>query len=159
MKIVIGLFEPEDAIAAAYRLNDHGFGYDDLSLMTSASEMPESLEGKPEEGAASGAAVGAVTGGAIGALGTLVASTIPGLETMFVSGLMATAAGGVISAFLGSLYGVRAESQTKIDIKDELAAGKMLLVVKTNKNDAEAAESLLAECQGEHIETHTVPEE
>ena len=159
MRIVIGLFEPNDALAAIRLLQEHGFTYEDLSLVSASSDIPDVLEGEPEKAAAGGAAAGAVAGGTIGALGTLIASSIPGMETMFVSGLMATAAGGVISGFLGSLYSVRAESQTKIDIKDELAAGKLLLVVKTDKSQTEMVESQLAECQGEHIESHDVPEE
>lgn len=88
--------------------------------------------------------------------GLLVASTIPGFETMFVSGLMATAAGGVIGGYLGTLYSVRAESQTKIDIKEELAAGRLLLVVRTERSNTGKVKSILEASQGEHVEIHDI---
>ncbi|MAT98317.1 MAG: hypothetical protein CL608_14325 [Anaerolineaceae bacterium] len=157
MKIVTGLFTPEDAVKAIRRLTKQGFNYDDFSMMSSAEEMPDYLEGDPEDSATSGAAAGAAAGGAVGALGSVVASTIPGFETMFVTGLMTTAVGGVIGGYLGSMYNVRAESQTKIDIHEALEAGDILIVVRANKANVNTAESIMHNSSGKHIETHTIP--
>jgi hypothetical protein len=160
MRIVIGLFEPEDVFVAARRLMESSdLTSEDMSLLSSASEMPAEMEGEPEEAAASGATIGAATGSSVGALSTLVASTIPGLEAMFVSGMMATAAGGLIGGYLGSLYSVRAESQTKIDIKDQLAAGQLLLVVKTGESESAKVKSILEANQGEHVEIHEISQD
>ncbi len=159
MKIVTGLFSPEDAVAVIRRLVKEGFSYDDLSMMSSASEMPEYLEGDAEQSATSGAAAGAAAGGTLGAFGSVVASTIPGFETMFVSGLMATAVGGVVGGYLGSMYNTRAETQTKIDIHESLEAGNILIVVRAGENNVKTAESLMDKNNGQHIEIHTIPAE
>lgn len=157
MKIVTGLFTPEDAVTAIRRLTKQGFNYDDFSMMSSAEEMPDYLEGDPEESATSGAAAGAAAGGAVGALGSVAASTIPGFESMFVTGLMTTAVGGIVGGYLGSMYNVRAESQTKIDIHEALESGDILIVVRATKANANTAESVLNNSNGQHIEVHTIP--
>lgn len=159
MKIITGLFSPEDAVVAIRRLTKQGFNYDDFSMMSSAAEMPDYLEGNPEKSATSGAAAGAAAGGAIGALGGVIASTIPGFETMFVSGLMTTAVGGVIGGYLGSLYNVRAESQTKIDIHEALESGDILIVVRATKANANTAEAIMNNSHGQHVKIHTIPAE
>lgn len=163
MKIVIGLFYAKDAFAAARHLDADGFRFEDFSIISSGAEIPYEIEGElagePEVAAAGGATVGAVAGSSIGALGALVASTIPGLEAMFVSGLISTAAGGVIGGYLGSLYNVRAESQTEIDIDEALSEGQLLLVVKTSEAMAGTAAALMEENGGQHVEIHAVPNE
>jgi outer membrane lipoprotein SlyB len=114
------------------------------------------LESEPEEAAVSGAAVGATAGGSIGALGAWVSSSIPGFESMFVAGALTTTIGAVVGGYLGSLYNVRADSKTEIDIDEELAAGKVLLIVKTDEGEMETAVSILSQNNGQHVETHTI---
>ena len=157
MKIVTGLFSPEDAVAVIRRLTKQGFNYDDFSMMSSVAEMPDYLEGDPEKSATTGAAAGAAAGSAVGALSSVAASTIPGFETMFISGLMTTAVGGVIGGYLGSLYNVRAETQTKIDIHEALESGDILIVVHVNKASANTAKSIMKHSSGKHVEIHTIP--
>jgi outer membrane lipoprotein SlyB len=128
-------------------------------MMSSASDMPAYLEGDQEEAAGHGAAIRAVAGGSIGALGKVAASTIPGFESMFVSGLMATAVGSIMGGFLGSLYSVRAESQTEIDIHEALESGQILVVVQADENRAETAVLLLEQNNGQNVEIHTIPPE
>lgn len=162
MKIVTGLFQPEDAIFAVRRLINHGFGREDLSMVSTIADLPEYIEEvESEDAAITGAAAGAVTGSSVGALGSWVVSTIPGLESVFVSGfLMATAIGGIVGGFLGSLYSVRADEQSKINMHDELAAGKVLVVANiSGKTDAETAVTLMKESSGEHVNAHVIPEE
>lgn len=160
MKIVTGLFAQNDIMTAVHRLKENGFNDENISLMSAASQMPDYLEGEPEEAAATGAAAGAVTGSGLGALGTWVASTIPGFDAILATGLMTMAVGGVVGGYLGSLYSVRAESDTKINIHEELEAGKVLLLVKVDRNvqDREKmAVNLMEESNGNHVESHDIP--
>lgn len=165
MKIVTGIFTPDAVVTAVHRLAANGFSHDNLSLLTSASAMPAYLEGEPEKAALTGAAVGAVAGGSMGALGTWVAATIPGFEAaLLATGVMSTAVGSVIGGYLGSLYTVRADDQTKIDTHEELEAGKILLLVNIDETEGETAVeetavALLEQSHGEHVESHTIPSE
>ncbi|MFN2117849.1 MAG: hypothetical protein ACK2U0_11150 [Candidatus Promineifilaceae bacterium] len=156
MNIVIGLFEPKDMIEAISSLTEIGFIYDDFSVLSSAVDIPEFLESEPEEAAVSGAVVGAAAGGILSALGAWISPTIPGFETMFAAGLMTTAAGSVIGGFLGSLYNMRAEDQTELDIHQELEAGKTLLLVRVTDLDSEKVASLMKEAGGSDVEIHTI---
>lgn len=158
MKVVTGLFGPNDLIIAVSGLTEERFDYEDLSVLSSASEMPSYLEGDPEDTAVSGAAVGAATGGVLGALGAWVSPSVPGFESMFATGLLTTTAGSVIGGYLGSLYSVRAESQTKLDVHKELEAGNMLLVVRTDEEGASTAASLMEEANGRDVEVHEIEE-
>lgn len=157
MRIVTALFAPEEVQPAIDHLTTNGIPRDSLSLISAAAEMPPYLEGEPEKSAVSGALLGAVSGGTMGALGSVVVSTLPGFESMLVSGLMATTLSGVVGAYLGSLYSVRADTQEQIDIEQELAAGRILLLIKTTEEEADAAKELLKETHGKHAEIHTIP--
>lgn len=162
MKIITGVFQPEDTILIIRRLINHGFRYEDLSMMSAISNLPKYLEEvESEDAAITGAAAGAVAGSSVGALSSWAVSTIPGLESVFVTGfLMATAIGRVVGGYLGSLYSVRADDQPKIDIHDELAAGKILVVVKiSGKVDAETAVDVMEQSNGEHVNAHIIPHE
>lgn len=162
MKIITGLFQPEDAIFTVRRLINHGFGREDLSMVSTIADLPQYLEEvESEDAAVTGATAGAVTGSSVGALSSWAVSTIPGLESVFVTGfLMATAIGGIVGGYLGSLYSVRADENSKINMHDELAAGKVLVVVKiSGKSDAETAVTIMEESSGEHVHAHVIPEE
>ena len=154
MKIVTGIFAPEDAIEAMHRLTENGFSYDDLSMMSSdTEEVPAYLENEPEKSATSGAAAG----GSLGVLGAWVASVAPGVELVLVNGLLATAAGSVVGGYLGSLYSVHAKSPTRYEIHEELEAGNYLLLVKVDEASEETAVSVMEQGNGQYIETHTIP--
>ena len=156
MKIITGLFSRKDINSTIDYLTDNGFTLEDISLIASASDIPDYLEGHAEESAAAGATVGAVTGGALAALGTWASSSIPGFESTMITGLMTTAVGGAIGAYLGSIYTVRANEQTTLTIEKELEEGKLLLIVKANEVNVETAVSLMS--KGEHVEVHTIDE-
>ncbi len=151
MKLVTGIFTPDNMADAIQRLVREGFSYDDFSLITSANEMPEFLEGDSEKSAVSGAALGAITGGAFGALGTFVASTLPGFGSFAVSGLMATTLSGVVGAYTGSLYSVRAANQVPLDVHEALAAGDVLLAVRTDQEMAAAAMATMKTAGGRDV--------
>ena len=159
MKIVTALLKPDDTIAAVRRLLNGGIQRESLSLISAAADMPAYLEGDPESGAVQGAAVGAAAGTTMGVLGTTIAAAIPGFESMFVSGLMATAAGGVLGGYLGSLFSVREESQTMMDVHEALEEGDLLLIVKADGSSAQTVVSLLEESRVYSIESHTVAHE
>lgn len=158
MKIVIALFDPADGSGALGRLTDNGFSREDLSLISSAADLSfdleDDIEGEPEETAITGAVIGGTAGGAVGALGAWAASSIPGLEAFSVAGLVATGAGAAIGTYLGGLYATRAETQTKLDIHQELDKGKVLLVIRTDQEGAEKAASLLEQSGGHDVEIH-----
>lgn len=156
MKMVTGLFTPTNAFRTLDHLMENGFVNDDLSMISSVAQVPDYLEGEPEDAAVSGTVAGAFVGGTLAALGTWGVSTIPGFETMLAAGFLNTAAGSVIGGFLGSLYKVRAESQTTIDIHEELASGKMLMIVKTDAQGADMACALMEQGEGESIEIHDI---
>jgi hypothetical protein len=100
MKLITGLFKPTNAFRTVGKLAKTGLTKDELSLVSSAEEMPAFIEGEPADLAATGAAVGAVAGGAAGALGAWVTPAIPGFEAMFASGMLTTAAGRRVSRIL-----------------------------------------------------------
>lgn len=159
MRIVAGIYKPEEVTAAIKHLTNSGIPREELSIISSAAEIPIYLEGEAEKSAVSGALLGAVSGGTLGALGSVAVANIPGFETLLVSGVMATALSGVVGAYLGSLYSVRADTQEQIDVHEELAAGRVLLLIKTDAEQADAAKELLEETHGEHLEIYTVPAE
>ena len=99
MKIVTGIFTPEDAVATIDYLTANGFSQEEVLLISSNSEMPAYLEGEAEESAVAGAVVGGVAGGALAGLGSWVSSTIPGFEYMMMTGVMTTAIGVVAGAY------------------------------------------------------------
>lgn len=159
MNTVLALFEPEAIRPALETLSANGFGSDELAVVSLPGHIPDYLMGEAQSAAGEGMAVGAATGGLMGILGTLAASTIPGLELTVVSGLLGTAAGGAVGAYLGGLYTMRAETQDEIDLKDALDAGEVLLLVHTTEARAERAAELLAAAGGRHVETQTIPKD
>lgn len=162
MKIVTSLLEQDDVITAVRRLTRDHFSHDNLSLISSAADIPAYLvEDEPEESAATGAVLGAVTGGTAGAVSTAVAaSLIPGYEMLYVSGALTTALGSVLGGYLGSLYNVRDDTELEMTAGDAVAAGQILLIVKCATDaETETAVALLKESNAEHIETHAIPDE
>jgi len=156
MNVVTGLFKPTNAFRTLDRLMENGFAKDDLSMISSVAQMPDYLKREPEDAAVSGTVAGALVGGTLAALGTWGVSTIPGFETMLAAGFLNTTAGSVIGGFLGSLYKVRAESQTTIDIHEEIASGRILMMVKADAQGSEMAHALMEEGEGESIEIHDI---
>jgi hypothetical protein len=160
MKIVTAIYDPDMIESAVDHLTTNHIPRENLSFISSAAEIPTYLEGEPEKSAVSGALLGAVSGGTIGALGSVAVSQIPGFDIpMLVSGLMSTTLSGVVGAYLGSLYSVQADTQEQIDVHEELAAGRVLLLVKTTEEEADAVKELLAEAGGAHSEIHIIPAE
>ncbi|MCC6604208.1 MAG: hypothetical protein IT327_13425 [Anaerolineae bacterium] len=160
MRIVTAIFAPQAVEAAIEYLTTNHVPRQSLSLIGSAAELPTYLEGEPEKSAVSGALLGAVSGGTMGALGSVAVSQIPGFDIpMLVSGLMATTLSGVVGAYLGSLYSVQADTEEQINVHEELAAGRVLLLVKTTEDAADAIKELLEETDGAHVEIHTIPTE
>jgi len=77
---------------------------------------------------------------------------------MIAAGMLTTAAGSVIGAFLGSIFNVRAESQTEIDVHDALANGKYLLIASVKEDQIEEVTGLFEAGQGFDLEVIDVPE-
>ena len=158
MKLITGLFEPTDAFQTIDQLLNRGYTHRNLSLISSAEDIPDLLEGDPEDSAAKGAAIGAVAGGSVGALGAWIMPVIPGFESLAAAGMLTTAAGSVIGAFLGSIFNVRAESQTGIDVHDGLANGKYLLVASVKDDRVEEVAGLFEAGKGFDLEVNDIPD-
>ena len=157
MKTVTGVFPPESMPNVVNQLTRNGFSKEALSTISSIKNMPDYLEGEVEEEATSGAAVGAVIGGGIGAASSAAAVAIPGFEASYAAGFIATAAGAALGTYLGSIYSVRAESQTELNIHEAIAEGKTLLIVNIEANgEAETAVSILKAHGGDSVEVHEV---
>lgn len=166
MKAIVGLFESEKVSDVVHRLMEQGFDQNSLSAVSNQTNIPDYIEGEPEEAAADGAAIGAVIGGSVGLLSSAAIATIPGFETSIVTGFMGTAGGAALGTYLGSIYSVRANQEVEaeeeggksmIDLLDE---GNTLLVVTTTSDKmADQAEKTLNEAGGSHIGVHTLPKE
>jgi len=72
---------------------------------------------------------------------------------------MATTLSGVVGAYLGSIYSVRADTQEQVDVHEELEAGRVLLLVKTTEETADAVKELLEERDGAYVEIYNIPAE
>lgn len=162
MKAITGFFESDKISNVVHKLMENGIEQNSLSTVSSEQNVPEYIEGEPEEVAADGAAIGAVIGGSVGMLGSAAASAIPGFETSIVAGFMGTAGGAALGTYLGSIYSVRAnrelvEGKTMIDLLNE---GHTLLIVTAMDDDTlNRAEEVLINAGAANIETHTVPDD
>lgn len=159
MKIVTGLYDPDDVISAVRWLTNNDINYTDISVLSSASDTPFFLEGEPEESAVTGAIIGAIVGALIGALAiwlTFIAIQEP---MNLLIGSMGAIAGGVLGAYLGSIYRTRATTRPRLHVHDALADGKILLVVKADDNKLDTAVSTMKANRAIEVEVHDIPSE
>lgn len=166
MKAIVGVFESKKVSDVVHRLMEQGFDQNNLSTISNQSNVPDYVEGEPEEAAADGAAIGAVVGGSVGLLSSAAIATIPGFETSIVTGFMGTAGGAALGTYLGSIYSVRANQEVEgaeeagKSIDDLLDEDNTLLVVTTTSDEmAEKAKETLTQAGGSHIGVHALPEE
>jgi hypothetical protein len=162
MKIVTGLFrDQKQAQQVLATLQQAGLDRDRLSLITAvnAQELPD-LEEQPEKTAVEGAALGGTLGSLLGLLGSIIVVPLPGFGPMLASGLMATAAGGVLGGYLGSVYSVRAASKTELNIKEELADGAVLMIVHIDGIQTKpTAAEIIKKGGGAYVEQHDLDSE
>lgn len=162
MKAIIGVFEVRDDIkTAVHRLREAGFTEDDLALITSyqAEEVRDVLDEEPEKTAVSGALVGSGIGATLGLLGGIALLPIPGIGPMLASGVMATASGGVLGGYLGSLYATHAEEIPEHELKEVLSKHNVILVVRIKDSNEEKARAILSQSGGSYLKTHEVSPE
>lgn len=164
MQIMTALFPNHDKAADAIAaLIENGIDKDAMTLISAADEQSaqirELINEAPQKTAVSGAAAGGVTGSLLGLLGGIFLMPLPGVGPVLASGMITSAAGGVLGGYLGSLYALRAESQSEIDIKEALTAGKLLLAVNIENDNSKVIAQSLKEAGGEHIEQHDTNEQ
>lgn len=141
---VISVFEENRAIdKAVSALRQAGVSDESMTLLASAeaAEVAEIVGVEPDNAALEGALAGTGIGGALGALGAVALVALPGIGTILASGLVATLSGSVLGGYLGTLYGMRAETHEVIDMKNQVTPDSIILIVQAQ--DEATAESYL----------------
>jgi uncharacterized membrane protein YeaQ/YmgE (transglycosylase-associated protein family) len=157
MQAVIGYFEPRDVEAVRESLVSAGFRAEEILELTTIDEVPEFLEGEPEEAASRGWLFGAIIGGLIGAAGGwLVAITFN--QSLIFSILMGMAGGAVLGGYLSSLYTLRANTKVGMDIHEALGEDMSLVLVRVADDDVEAATAIMERHHNEGVDAYPIPE-
>jgi hypothetical protein len=120
----------------------------EVTDLDSAKAAQVSGESKAEEGAAIGAASGAVLGGALG----VATAFLPGVGPVLSLGTLAAtvfgvAAGAAGGGVVGALIGLDFPEEEARFYEQELKAGRVLVGVKADNRDAEAA-AIIYRCGG-----------
>ncbi len=156
MKIVTGLYNPDDVISAVRWLTNNDINYDDISVLSSASDTPFFLEGEPEESAVTGAVIGALIGGLIGAVAIWLTFIAINEPLNLLIGLVGTTAGVMLGTYLGSIYRTRATTRPRLHVHDALADGKILLMVKAEGETLNTAVATMKANRAIEVEVHDV---
>lgn len=161
MKSVIGIYHThEEAINAVKLLKGEDISDKDLSLMGKTSVDPNH-EGLMEHRdlKETPVAIGAVAGPVLGVLTGVGIFAIPGLGFLYGAGALVGAlagfdfglvGGGVIS--LLATLGIRENYQIKLE--EHLREGKVVLIVKGDKDTLEKARKILQEYNQHHELMH-----
>jgi len=149
---VISLFETTDIVNEAIdALRQANVSDASMTLLASANaaDVKDIVGVEPDNAALEGALVGTGIGGALGALGSIALVAIPGVgAAILASGLIATLSGGVLGGYLGSLYGMRADTHHIIDMKNTISPDSIVLIVQTDSDEQAKSYSELLENQG-----------
>ena len=159
MKAVIGTFGKREGIETAVsQLKNVGFDEEDIALVTSyeAEEVRDVLDEEPERAAATGALVGGGIGSVLGLLGSAVVLPIPGAGPLLASGIIASTSTGLLGGYLGSIYATRVADEPEHELKEALANGEVLLIVRVNDGNEEQAQAILRRSGGHYLMTHEV---
>ncbi|MCA9971477.1 MAG: hypothetical protein KC425_14730 [Anaerolineales bacterium] len=158
MKIAAGIFAMDEVSEVTEALEAAGFSAADLSFFTATQtdEAVDLLRQEPEQTAVQGALLGGALGSVMGLLGSIAVIPIPGVGPVLASGIMATATGGAVGTFLGSIYSVRAESRPVLRLKEALAEGQVLVAVHVTEDNAARAEQVLRDADGEIVNIYEV---
>ncbi len=157
----VGLFNEvrkvDDILAA---LRQVGVPDDALAVLVSAeaSEVSNILKDEAAEGAAMGAAAGGGLGATAGLLGSLALLPVPGLNVAAATGIMASAVGGVGGGFLGALFGSRAEENTELQLKEQLAQGGVLIIAGVDVTNEDRVVATLKRHGGRFVGTQAISE-
>lgn len=148
---VISVFEKNRAVdKAVSALRQDGISDESMTLLTSAesAEVAEIVGVEPDNAALQGALAGTGIGGTLGALGAVALVAIPGIGTILASGLVATLSGSVLGGYLGTLYGMRAETHEVIALKNRVTPNSVILIVQAQSEEKAQAYQTLLESQG-----------
>lgn len=157
----IGIFESSDQINdAVSALRGAGAADECLTLLASAeaAEVADIVGAEPDSGVLQGALVGTGIGGALGALGTIALVAVPGVGPILASGIIATLSGSTIGGYLGTLYGMRAETNDIIEMKKSLSKDSIILIAQANDQNVAESYRTILETEGSSW-TETIADE
>ncbi len=163
MKTTIGVYDTkEEAVAAAKKLHIQGYSSRKLSVIGRIAEGDADFLADEElmEKASKRVGISTLIGSTIGILSGVGVFAIPGLGFIFGAGaLMGAIAGFDIGLIGGGLISALSLSSIKGDVakkyEDYLKAGKFLLIVQGNEEDAKKAYELIDSDGERHaLETH-----
>lgn len=160
LNATVGVFETHDAaVEAVKRLNEAGFPMKCVSIIGKELQQVEDIKGyySWKDPAKSGAGIGAFWGALFGVMVGVGFLAMPGVGGIFVAGsLAATLLGGVEGALFGTaagglfgaLMGLGIGKDKILKYKENLKAGKFLVVAHGPLDEVEKARKLLNEASG-----------
>ena len=154
-RLLISVYtDPASAESAYSALIDKGYNKNDISVIMSDqtrdkhfinTDFPqEKLKPKVTEGMGLGGTIGGTLGAltaAIAALGTIL--TFPGLGLVVSGPLAASLAGAGAGGAVGALVGSGFTDEHVKRYEEEIKAGKILIIVKTSKENYDSLENEL----------------
>jgi len=168
MEPVVGIFTSRQGVEHAIeRMRALGISQDHLNcLLPGASNaqletVPTTDAEQPGMGKVLGGVVGGVTGASQGLLGAAVVSAlVPGVGPVMAIGLAAAALLGVGGVVAGAAVGGALEDSLEVGLpkdelfvyEDALRQGRMVLIVLTEQEKADAVREALAEAGAESID-------
>jgi uncharacterized membrane protein len=164
MSTVIGIFDnPRDAQRGVAMLRDSRYRFEDISLISKASDNEVAVSGGEDVSAREGATVGALWGGMVG----LASLIIPGVGPFIAGGALASAlASAATGAVTGAVVGGIAAALIHIGGIPEAAAqeyeslvhaGKTLVAVKVQPDDMRHVRRILLKADAEEIRAPGAP--
>lgn len=102
-------------------------------------QIPDDRQG-PKDDATPSALRGVAYGGASGLLLGLIAVAVPPLGVTLAGAAAATAAGAAFGGWMGQMVGFDVPDAVSRKFKDEIAAGRIMVIVDGSKEELAAAE-------------------
>ena len=163
MKTTIGVYDNHEmALNAVVNLKNAGYPVTHVSIMglTETEDIDEELRLTPHSPIkVAGLATGTIIGTTIGVLTGVGIFAIPGVGFLFGAGAVVGAIAGFDFGLIGgglasviATLGVQEDMAQKYH--NDLVAGKFLLIIQGNREDAEEAKAILAEHKA-HSALHT----
>jgi len=164
MNTVIGIFDnPRDAQRGVAMLRDSRYTFEDISLISKASDNEVAVSGGDDVSAREGATVGALWGGMVG----LASLIIPGVGPFIAGGALATAlasattgavTGAVVCGIAAALIHIGGIPEAAAQEYESLVhAGKTLVAVKVQPDDMRHVRRILLKADAEEIRTPGAP--
>ena len=136
-KKVIGVYDNgEEAVKAVKKLQEEGYGRDDISVVAKDKEETKNVTDKTkvDNGLAAGAATGGVLGGLTGLLAGIGALAIPGVGPIVAAGPIAATLSGMAAGIgagglAGALAGMGIPDEDAERYERDVESGKILVLI------------------------------